>query len=288
MSVVGVLRGAADAPPATNTAALAVDHSTLERATPPAALFPSHPVAPGQAAGSAQAGTTAAPTAMLAEQAFKNVTALKGISAADFMGTMGIMSASLGFDCSECHNAAGTDKVDWAHDTPRKIIARRMVNMVAAINKDNFGGRQLVTCWSCHRNRDKPVVTPNLDFVYGMPPLEPDDLVPASVPGLKKPDEIIDRYLNAIGGAQKLAAMTSVTAVGTSTGFAASAAARCSSTPSCPTSARRSSSSRTRQAATPARAPSTVKSAGSRRRSRCSGNTRSAVTNSRARSSTRN
>src|SRR3954471_23497610 len=77
MSVVGVLRGAADAPPATSAAALAVDHATLERPPPPAALFPSHPVAPGQAAGSAQAGTTAAPTAMLAEQAFKNVTALK-------------------------------------------------------------------------------------------------------------------------------------------------------------------------------------------------------------------
>ena len=106
---------------------------------------------------------------MLAEQAFKNVQALKGISAAEFMGTMGVMSASLGFDCSECHNAAGTDKVDWAADTPRKVIARRMVNMVATINKDNFGGRQLVTCWSCHRNRDKPLVTPNLDFVYGMP-----------------------------------------------------------------------------------------------------------------------
>ena len=63
------------------------------------------------------------PAPLLAEQAFKNIQALKGISAADFMGTMGLMTAALGFDCSECHNAAGTDKVDWAHDTPRKIIA---------------------------------------------------------------------------------------------------------------------------------------------------------------------
>src|ERR1700704_6357469 len=102
------------------------------------------------------------------EQVFKNIQALKGIPVDDFMGTMGIMSAALGFDCSECHNGAGTDKVDWAADTPRKVIARRMVNMVTAINRDNFGGRQLVTCWSCHRNRDKPLVTPNLDYVYGM------------------------------------------------------------------------------------------------------------------------
>src|SRR6267378_7346000 len=164
-----------------------------------------------------QASSTPAP--LLAEQAFKNIQALKGISAADFMGTMGIMTAALGFDCSECHAAAGTDKVDWAADTPRKVIARRMVNMVAAINQNNFAGRQLVTCWTCHRGRDKPVVTPNIDLVYGVPTLEQDDLVMASVPGLPKPDAIIDKYVQAVGGAQRLANITSFTATGTSIGF---------------------------------------------------------------------
>jgi photosynthetic reaction center cytochrome c subunit len=163
-----------------------------------------------------QADATRGP--LLAEQAFKNIQALRGISAADFMGTMGIMTAALGFDCSECHIAAGTDKVDWAADTPRKVIARRMVNMVTGINQNNFGGRQLVTCWTCHRGRDKPVVTPNLDLVYGMPTLEPDDLVVASVPGLPKPDDIIDKYLQALGGG-RLAEITSFTATGTSVGF---------------------------------------------------------------------
>jgi len=164
-----------------------------------------------------QEGATTSP--LLAEQAFKNIQALRGISAADFMGTMGIMTAALGFDCSECHIAAGTDKVDWAADTPRKVIARRMVNMVTAINQNNFAGRQLVTCWTCHRGRDKPVVTPNLDLVYGMPTLEPDDLVVASVPGLPKPEEILDKYLQALGGVQRLAGLTSFTATGTSIGF---------------------------------------------------------------------
>ena len=164
-----------------------------------------------------QASSTTVP--LLAEQAFKNVQALKGISAADFMGTMGIMTAALGFDCSECHIAAGTDKVDWAADTPRKVIARRMVSMVTAINQTNFSGRQLVTCWTCHRGRDKPVVTPTLDAVYGTPTLEPDDLVMASVTGLPKPDAIIDKYLQALGGERQLASITSFTATGTSIGF---------------------------------------------------------------------
>src|SRR6185503_11227775 len=93
-------------------------------------------VSAGRAA--AQAGatqptgpSTASATAQMSEQAFKNIQALKGIPVDDFMGTMGIMSAALGFDCVECHKGAGTDQVDWAFDTPRKRTARRMVDMVA-------------------------------------------------------------------------------------------------------------------------------------------------------------
>jgi photosynthetic reaction center cytochrome c subunit len=176
--------------------------------------------APGR---SGQAGPTSTTPGsqgpQLAGQAFKNVQALKDISVDDFMLTMGIMTSSLGFDCADCHEGAGTDKVNWAADTPRKVTARRMVNMVTAINRDYFGGRQLVTCWACHRNRDRPLVTPLFDIVYGMPSLEQDDLVLASSAGVPKPDVIIDKYLQAIGGAQRLSTMTSYAAVGTSVGF---------------------------------------------------------------------
>src|SRR5712691_10170618 len=81
---------------------------------------------------------------------------------------------------------AGTDKVDWAADTPRKRMARTMVNMVATINRTNFGGRQMVTCWTCHRNRDKPLVTPIMSTIYGTPPFEPDDVV-VQPPGAPSP-----------------------------------------------------------------------------------------------------
>src|SRR5579872_1628636 len=101
-----------------------------------------------------QAAAQTPPTTkpMLSEEAFKNIQVLKGIPADDFMGTMGIMTAALGFDCSDCHLGAGTDKVDWPSDAPvdgrpRKAIARRMVTMVETINKTNFNGRQMVTCW---------------------------------------------------------------------------------------------------------------------------------------------
>src|SRR5262245_2706414 len=155
---------------------------------------------------------------LLAENVFKNVQALKGIPVDDFLETMGLMAAALQFDCSDCHVGAGTDKVDWAADTPRKRTARRMVNMVAAINRDSFGGRQLVTCWTCHRNRDKPLVTPVMATIYGTPPFEPDDLI-AQAPGAPSPESILDKYIQAIGGAQRLAGLTTFVGKGTSVGF---------------------------------------------------------------------
>ncbi len=137
---------------------------------------------------------------LLAEQVFKNIQALKGISVDDFLQTMGLMTAALQFDCADCHTNAGTNLVDWAADTPRKVMARRMVNMVATINKTNFGGRQMVTCWTCHRNRDKPLVTPTMDIMYGMPTLDPDDVI-QQAQGLPSADAILNKYIQASGGA---------------------------------------------------------------------------------------
>ncbi len=168
--------------------------------------------------GLTTARTAAQDKPLLAEQVFKNIQVLRGIPVDDFLGTMGIMAAALQFDCSDCHVAAGTEKVDWAADTPRKQMARVMVTMVATINKNNFGGRQLVTCWTCHRNRDKPLVTPVMATIYGTPTVEPDDVIP-QVPGAPSADSILDRYIEAAGGAQRLAGLTSFVGKGTSVSF---------------------------------------------------------------------
>ncbi len=159
-----------------------------------------------------------APRPLLAEEAFKNVQVLKGIPVDDFMQTMGLMTSALQFDCADCHIAAGTQKVDWAADTPRKRMARMMVTMVTNINKNNFGGRQMVTCFSCHRNRDKPLTTPTMDIIYGTPTVEPDDVF-ATIPGMPAPESILDRYIQALGGAERLAALKSFDATGTAVGY---------------------------------------------------------------------
>lgn len=154
----------------------------------------------------------------LADQVFKNIQVLKGTTVDDFMGTMGVMSAALGFDCSECHLNAGTDKVDWAADTQKKVVARRMVTMMTNINKENFSGRQMVTCWSCHHGRDRPATTPQLEFVYGPGSSEMDDIL-TQMPGQPAAEEIIDKYLAALGGEEKLNSIKSYIATGTSIGF---------------------------------------------------------------------
>jgi hypothetical protein len=169
----------------------------------------------------AQAPQIATPAkGQAAGEVFKNVTTstLKGITVDDFMGSMGVMSAALGFDCADCHTGAGTDKVNWEADTARKRTARKMVEMVAVINRTNFGGAQMVTCYTCHHGKDRPPTTIALDTLYGPPNEEREDIVPAA-PDQPSADPILNKYIQVLGGAQKLAGLTSFIATGTALGY---------------------------------------------------------------------
>lgn len=166
----------------------------------------------------AQPASPPHPKPPTSDQVFKNVQVLKGIPVDDFMGTMGIMCAALGFDCSECHTGAGTQKVDWAADNPRKLIARRMVQMMTAINRENFNGRQMVTCWSCHRGRDRPLTTPTMENMYGPVAQDMDDVL-VQAAGQPPAGKILDQYIQAVGGSERLAKMKSYAATGSSVGF---------------------------------------------------------------------
>jgi hypothetical protein len=106
--------------------------------------------------------------------------------------------------------------VNWAADNGKKIIARKMVTMVAAINRDNFQGRQVVTCWSCHHGRDRPATTPAMEKVYGEASLESDDVI-TQAPGQPPAEQIFDKYL--LGGVQRLDNLKSYIAKGSSVGF---------------------------------------------------------------------
>jgi outer membrane lipoprotein-sorting protein len=161
----------------------------------------------------------------MSEQAFKNVTVLKGIPVGEFMDTMGFISASTNYNCTDCHVEAKVEG-DWstyAEDTPRKVTARRMILMVQAINKTNFGGARAVTCYTCHRNlQGAPKITPSLAEQYGEPPpVDPNQVeITRQASGAPSADQIFDKYLQAVGGAPKAAAITSIVFKGTYQGYA--------------------------------------------------------------------
>jgi photosynthetic reaction center cytochrome c subunit len=169
----------------------------------------------------ALAGSQAVPAEkpLMADEVFKNIQVLKGIPADEFMGIMSLFSAALGQSCETCHD--GKDGwASYALDTvPRKVMARRMVTMMAAINQANFGGRQVVTCFTCHRGTDRPRVTPSLADVYREAPPEGPDEPVRPAPGAPSADQVLDNYLQAIGGASRVAGLRSFVAKGNSGGY---------------------------------------------------------------------
>jgi photosynthetic reaction center cytochrome c subunit len=155
----------------------------------------------------------------MAEEVFKNIQVLKGIPVDQFLGTMGIIAAATARGCTECHRQDGA--ADWgryALETPMKQVTRQMLRMTSEINRTHFGGRQVITCYSCHRGGHRPKVTPSLSALYSVPPDEPYDIVEPA-PGAPPADQIFAAYLAAIGGAARVAALTSYTGRGTYEAF---------------------------------------------------------------------
>lgn len=160
---------------------------------------------------------------VMSDQFFKNVQVLKGIPVDEFLGTMGFIAASLSVNCTECHvrGERGT-MIDYSVDSPKKQKARQMMLMVKSLNQTNFGGAHRVTCWTCHRSDTQPPETPSL-AVQNTEVAEKDpndiEVLPDPIPGAPTADQILDKYVQAVGGTEKLATITSIAAKGTYSGF---------------------------------------------------------------------
>ena len=158
--------------------------------------------------------------ALMVEQYFKNVQVLRGISVKELMDTMGFFAASLGENCTFCHvEESSGDWSKYADDNANKQTARKMILMMNAINKSYFGGRRMLTCYSCHRGGETPRVTPNLAEQYSAPILEVPDEITEQAAGAPSADRIWDKYIQALGGSQLVASLTSLFAKGTYQGY---------------------------------------------------------------------
>jgi hypothetical protein len=171
-----------------------------------------------QAAVRAQ-GAPPADTVPLSDEVFRSVQILKGIPVDTFFESMGMFASAMGNDCTFCHvKEAYFDKSQFAQVTPRMQRARQMLLMMGDLNDRYFAGRTRVTCFTCHRGSQSPISEPDLSIQYGEPYEDPnarDFPVDTRVTA----DQIFDKYLQALGGAAKLSALTSYTARGMYEGF---------------------------------------------------------------------
>ena len=141
-----------------------------------------------------------------AGEVFKNVTQLKDIPADQLMPSMQFIASALGVECTFCHVQGKMD----ADDKPAKKTARRMMAMTAEINTANFGGRQEVTCYSCHRGSEHPVNTPPVLESDAPPAAVHQSRANAPEAGAAPPvEQVIEKYVAAIGGADAIHKVTS-------------------------------------------------------------------------------
>lgn len=89
---------------------------------------------------------------------FKNVKTaeLKNLPVSEFIDNMHYFAWSLGKNCEFCHV-----RNDFASDNKKeKKTARKMIQMAAAIDQNNFKGHPEVRCFTCHEAHTHPLRYP--------------------------------------------------------------------------------------------------------------------------------
>jgi hypothetical protein len=145
-------------------------------------------------------------------QTYKNVQLFTDLTPTELSGAMSFISASLGVDCNHCH-VEGTNISNWAWEKDDKLTkrtARKMIQMVFDLNKGSFGGREVINCYTCHKGRTQPISNPVL--VNATTP-RPDGSKPSAKPEERLPtvDEVLDKYVAALGGREAIKKLTTRT-----------------------------------------------------------------------------
>jgi hypothetical protein len=141
----------------------------------------------------------AAPPEKTVEQVFQNIKVLNGMPQSQLYPAMRFMAASLGFQCGSCHVIKNGQLNSAADDRPEKQTARDMIKMVVEINKTLAQGNPTVSCYTCHRGDRSPRGAPALPLPLPAPrpPIEATRSPASALPSV---DEVLNKYLAAIGG----------------------------------------------------------------------------------------
>jgi Photosynthetic reaction centre cytochrome C subunit len=184
----------------------------------------------------AQTPATSAEKTIAQEGREKNVKLLGDMPVSQFIPVMNYFASSLGRRCNFCH-VNNNGQWDYAADTkPEKNTAREMIRMVLDTNKNFFKGNTEVSCYVCHRGRNNPLNVPPLPLpTPNAPPgggggpgaggpgggQQPAGAQPQGSPTPRPTptpaEEILNKYLTAVGGQAAIDKIKSRVAMGTIT-----------------------------------------------------------------------
>jgi len=171
-----------------------------------------------------------APGATTTGQPARTIQVLTDVPTPLMIPTMRVISASLGVECEFCHESNRT------LNTEKKDVARRMMLMTRALNTASFGAQPRVTCFTCHRGSSAPLAAPAPTGQYtaagvgvlfkgnGTPVPGGQDAVLSERfrqyvaregSGLPTPEQILAKYVDALGGEVALRRITSRTITAT-------------------------------------------------------------------------
>jgi len=158
-----------------------------------------------------------------AEQVYKNIEVLKDVPAGQVIPAMQFMTASLGVQCTFCHVEDHFEK----DDKKPKQVARDMMQMMFALNKNNFEGHRAVTCYSCHRGAPNPLVTPLVGAesqpnpaaagAGGNAGIGNATAVPKLLANLPPVSQLLENYVRALGGPAAIEKITTRVEKGSTT-----------------------------------------------------------------------
>lgn len=151
------------------------------------------------------------PAVAKAEQT--NVQLLKGMTDQELQRTMNMMRGSLGVHCDFCHVTEEGKGWDFSKDDKQpKKTARTMIKMVMDLNKNNFEGQPRISCFTCHQGATRP------NGIISLPQTAPPfpTVVPARVtPDMPSAEQVLDKYVEALGGQAAIDRLTSRAVKGT-------------------------------------------------------------------------
>lgn len=195
-----------------------------------------------QGAGGAQPSRQQQPAADApAEQVFKNIQVLKGMPADQLDATMDFFNTSLGVRCDFCHTRQG-NALDFASDAnEHKQAARRMIQMQVEINSHHLAdlGGARISCYTCHHGSPSAARFPALPVAA---PPQPQNRPPAQTGAqgaggvaagatgaaagqgaaaaapLPSAEDVLNKYVAAVGGREAAAKVKSYVLHGTREG----------------------------------------------------------------------